>query len=188
MQGLTAEEILKGLTDRDTKVLDYIYENFFHQTKIFINQNSGSEEDAQDIYQDAILIIYQKARNENLTLNCSFSTYLFSVCRLLWLKQLKERKRKKLYIEDSGKFVELDEGITELFEYNEKQKLFQDHFKKLSYNCQKILELFLARISLKEIANILSYKSEGYVKKRKSKCKDKLVDNIKSDPEFKNIV
>ena len=188
MQEDKAEEILDGLRNRDTNVLDFIYKSFFQQIKIFINKNSGTDEDAQDIYQDAILVIYQKSKIDNLTLNCSFSTYLFSVCRLLWLKQLKERKRKKLYIEDSGKFVELDEGITELFEYNEKQKLFQDHFKKLSYNCQKILELFLARISLKEIANILSYKSESYVKKRKSKCKDKLVDNIKSDPEFKNIV
>jgi len=188
VQEFTAEEIIEGIQNRDTNVLDYVYENFFYQIKVFISKNSGSDEDAQDIYQDAILVIYQKIMRENLTLNSSFSTYLYSVCRLLWLKQLEQKKLKTMFMEDTSKFVELDDGITDVHESNIRYKLYQDHFKKLSYNCQKILELFLARIQLKEIARILGLKGDKYVKKRKHQCKEKLVSSIKSDPRFNEIV
>ncbi|MBN2175106.1 MAG: sigma-70 family RNA polymerase sigma factor [Bacteroidales bacterium] len=187
MQEFKAEEILEGLRNRNTEILDFIYDKYFYQIKVFINQNNGTEEDAKDIYQDAILIIYQKIRQNNLTLKCSFNTYLYSVCRLLWLKQLEKRKLKQVFLEESGKFIDLNEDILSIDERNERYKLYQDHFQKLSYNCQKILELFLARIQLKEIAYLLGLKSDLYVKKRKHQCKEKLIASIKNDPRFKEI-
>lgn len=188
MQEFRVDEILNGIRNRNTDVLEFIYKNYFHQIKTLINKNEGNDEDAKDIYQDAILIIYQKIAKMNLTLNCSFNTYLYSVCRLLWLKQLEKRKLKKVFLEESVKFVELEADIVSHFETNERLILFQDHFNKLSYNCQKILELFLAQIQLKEIARVLGYKSEQYVKKRKHQCKEKLIASIKNDPRYKEII
>jgi RNA polymerase sigma factor (sigma-70 family) len=188
VQEFRVEEILDGIRNRNADVLEYIYKNFYHQINVFINKNDGNDEDAKDIYQDAILVIYQKIVKKNLTLNCSFNTYLYSVCRLLWLKQLEKKKLKKSYLEESVKFIELDADIISHFEANERLKLFHDHFSKLSYNCQKILELFLAQIQLKEIARVLGYKSEQYVKKRKHQCKEKLIASIKGDPRFKEII
>ncbi len=187
MQEYKAEEIIDGLRNRDTNVLDFIYKNYFQQIKVFINNNSGSDEDAQDMYQDGVLVIYQKIKSDNLTLNCSFNTYLYSVCRLLWLKQLEKRKKSIEYAEESEKLVELDDDILKFYNSNERYVIYQDHFRKLSQNCQKILELYMARIQLKEIANILGYKSDLYVKKRKHQCKEKLVNSIKNDPRFKEL-
>ena len=188
MQEITADNIVQGLKERDTKVLDYIYENYYQQIKVFISRNRGSEEDAKDIYQDALLVIYQKATKNNLTLSCSFNTYLYSVCRLLWLKQLEQNKQQKMFTEDTNAWIELDSSILEIIELNERYVLYQDHFQKLSFSCQKVLELFLAGIPLKEIANILGFKSEQYAKKRKHLCKEKLISSIKSDPEFKYFI
>lgn len=185
MQEFTAESILQGLKEREPKVLDHIYENFYNQIKNFIIRNQGTEEDAQDIYQDALLVIYQKSVNFNLSLSCSFSTYLFSVCRLLWLKKLEQNRHLFTLAEETGTYVELDPSILEISEKNERYKLYQDHFQKLSYSCQKVLELFLAGIPLREIANILGFKSEQYAKKRKHQCKEKLITSIKGDPEFR---
>ena len=58
----------------------------------------------------------------------------------------------------------------------------------LSFNCQKILELFLAGIPVKEIARILRYRSGDYIKKRKHYCKENLVASIKKDPRYKEII
>lgn len=188
MHEFSANDILLGLKNKDTKVLDYIYENFFYQIKVFITKNNGSEEDARDLYQDALLVIYQKLTKENLVLSCSFNTYLYSVCRLLWLKQLEQRKQNKTATEDAGVFIDLDNSVLQLFETNERYRLYHEHFKRLSFSCQKVLELFLAGIPLKEIANILGFKSEQYAKKRKHMCKEKLVESIKTDPEFKKLI
>jgi RNA polymerase sigma factor (sigma-70 family) len=187
VQEYTAIELLNGLKERDTKVLDYIYDNFYYQIKVFVTKNRGSDEDARDVYQDALMVIYQKQQREKLTLTCSFSTYLYSVCRLLWLKQLERRKQSVTIAEEAGIYVEVNDNILDIFNLNEKYKLYQDHFNRLSFSCQKVLELFLAGIPLKEIANILGFKSEQYAKKRKYQCKEKLVSSIKSDPEYKKL-
>jgi RNA polymerase sigma factor (sigma-70 family) len=187
VQEYTVEAILNGIKERETQVLDFIYNNYYHQIRIFITQNQGSKEDAKDIYQDAMLVIYQKLQQNNLKLTCSFNTYLYSVSRLLWLKQLERRKLWKQFTEDAENYVNLDESIVSLFELNERYKLYQTHFKRLSFSCQKVLELFLARIPLKEIARILGFKSESYAKKRKHQCKEKLVNSIKNDPEYQEL-
>ncbi len=140
------------------------------------------------MYQDAILVIYQKLAKENLTIDSSFNTYLYSVCRLIWLKKLEKRKNEKTFFADSENFINIDGEIEDWYELNERYQLYQEHFKKLSFNCQKILELFLARIPLKEIARILGLKSEVYVKKRKHNCKERLVENIKKDPKFNSLI
>ena len=77
MQEYKVEAILSGIRDKDTNVLDFIYKSYYHQIKVFITQNQGSMEDAKDIYQDAMLVIYQKLQQNNLKLTCSFNTYLY---------------------------------------------------------------------------------------------------------------
>jgi len=187
VQEFSAENILRGIKERDTKVLTFIYDSYFQQIRAFILNNHGTIEDAQDIYQDAVLVIYQKLANDNLNLTCSFNTYLYSVCRLLWLKNLEKKRLNNLYTEDLESFVIMGEDMYAEYEMVERFKLYQDHFKKLSFGCQKVLELFLARISLKEIARILGFKNEQYAKKRKFQCKEKLIQNIQNDPKFKEI-
>jgi RNA polymerase sigma factor (sigma-70 family) len=187
VQEYTTNEISDGIKERNSVILDFIYEKFFYQIKAFIKKNSGSDEDAQDVYQDAILVIYQKLTKENLKIDCSFNTYLYSVCRLIWLKKLEKRKKELNFFADSENFINIDGEIEDWYELNERYQLYQEHFKKLSFNCQKILELFLARIPLKEIARILGLRSELYVKKRKHICKEKLVENIKKDPKYNSL-
>jgi RNA polymerase sigma factor (sigma-70 family) len=187
VQEFSVENILVGIKDRDTKVLDFVYRSYFDQIKTFIIQNQGNIEDAQDIYQDAILVIYQKLQDDALYLSCSFSTYLHSVCRLLWLKQLNKRKKAaELNIPDDD-FVILDDSLLEYQDTNERYKLYLEQFKRLSFSCQKVLELFLAGIPLREIARILGFRSEIYAKKRKHQCKEKLISNIKNDPRFHEL-
>lgn len=184
MQELTVDNILQGIKDKDTRVLDFVYDNYYQMIKSFISKNQGSEEDARDIYQDALLVIYQKSIRENLSLSCSFNTYLYSVCRLLWLKKLDNKKQQIEVPVDRDEMIELDSSIYEWSEKNERYSLYKEHFNKLSFSCQKVLELFLAGVPLKEIANILGFKSELYAKKRKHQCKEKLVNSIKGDPGF----
>ena len=181
----TVNNILQGLKDRDVKIIDFIYDNFFNQIKVFITKNHGTEEDAVDIYQDALLVIYQKQQKEILTLSCSFSTYLYSVCRLLWITQFEQKQQHQFNTIDTEIFIELDNSYIEIFELNKRYKLYQDHFNKLSFSCRKVLELFLTGVPLKEIVLILNFKNEESARKRKHQCKEKLVKSIKSDPEFK---
>ncbi len=157
----------------------------------FVKKNQGDEQDANDIFQEAIIIIYRKLKENSLVFeNIKFPSYLFSVSRLLWLKQLEKRKTEKEKINETLPFREevYDSGFYELMEKNERYGLFQKHFKELGPDCQKILQMFFDKVSLRSIAQIMGFKSEIYAKKRKFKCKELLIERIKLDPEYKKIL
>lgn len=183
----TVEAILKGLRTSDSEVLNFVYKKYFPEIRFFVIKNSGSDEDAQDVFQEAIIIIYKKLRDGVLDLSCSFKTYLYSVCRIVWLKQLEKRKIKKDGFSDNQVFVDLQEGVDEMAEEQERFKLYQKHFQTLHIDCQQIMKMFLDKVPLKEIASRMNIKSEKYLKKRKFQCKEILIKRIQNDPNFKKL-
>lgn len=191
MIGYSDEQILKGILRHDNLILQYIYKQYYYSINYFIRKNQGSEDDASDIFQEAIIIIYRKIKENDLIFEkSSFKGYLFSVCRFLWLKQLEKKRIEKEKLNDSLPYHEdlYDDNFNELVEKNERYGLYQKHFSTLSTDCQKLLQLFFEKVSLKEIAKVMGYKSEKYAKKRKFKCKELLINRIKQDAEFNKIL
>ncbi|MEA3443548.1 MAG: sigma-70 family RNA polymerase sigma factor [Bacteroidota bacterium] len=183
----TEEEVLAGVLGNSSKILQYVYKEAFPGVRRYILNNSGNDEDAKDIFQESIIIIYKKLKSKNLVLTCSLKVYLYSVCRLLWLKQLEKKRRNVEEVKVGEYLVDIEEDIFEMTEQNERYNLYRNHFEKLNKDCKKIMKLFLEKVSLKEIAKIMGY-TEKYAKKRKFKCKEALVKSIRNDNEFKEML
>lgn len=183
-------DLLNGIRRNDTIVLQYIYKNFYSNINFFIKKNSGDDDDANDIFQEAIIIIYRKLKANELVLDCSFETYLYSVCRFLWLKQLEKRKVEKEKIKDNQEYHDdiYDDSLEKVVDLNERYRLYQKHFTNLGKDCQKVLQLYFDKVPLKNIAQIMGFKSEKYAKKRKFKCKEYLIKSIKQDLEYNKIL
>jgi len=191
MIGYSDEQILKGILRHDNIILQYIYKEYYYNINYFIRKNQGSEDDASDIFQEAIIIVYRKIKENDLVFEkSSFKGYLFSVCRFLWLKQLEKRRIEKERLNETLPYQEnlYDENLVELVDKNEKYGLYQKHFITLSTDCQKLLQMFFEKIPLREIAKVMGYKSEKYAKTRKYKCKEILISRIKQDAQFKKIL
>jgi len=183
----TVEAILEGLKTSDSNVLEYVYKKYFPIVRFFVIKNSGTDEDAKDVFQEAIILIYKRLKDGSLDLTCAFKTYLYSVCRILWLRQLEKRKVRNEAITDNQVFVHLDEDIEGQFAEQEQFRIYQKHFQLLHKDCQEILQLFLKRVPLKEIAQKMNIKSDKYLKKRKYACKEALIKRIQNDPEYKRL-
>ncbi len=185
------EQILKGVLRHDNLILQYIYKQFYYKISYFVKKNQGNEDDASDVFQEAIIVIYRKLKENDLVFQkSSFAGYLFSVCRFIWLKQLEKRRIERKKLDETLPFQEnlYDENLVELVDKNERYGLYQKHFATLSTDCQKLMQLFFDKVSLREIAKIMGYKSEKYAKTRKYKCKEILIKRIKQDTEFKKIL
>ena len=183
----TVEAILEGLKANDHNVLVYIYRKYFPIVRFFVIKNSGTDEDAKDVFQEAIILIYKRLTEGSLNLTCAFKTYIYSVCRFLWLQQLEKRQIRPDGLSDSQLFVDMDKELEEQAVEQERYKLFQKHFKSLNKECQEILTLFLKKIPLKEIAQRVNIRSDKYLKKRKYECKEMLTKRIQNDPDFKKM-
>lgn len=186
MKRLTDEEIIAGLRKRDNRVLQYIYKNAFNPVKQLILNNAGSDNDAEDIFQEALIIIFKKLKDqEDFQLTAAFNTYIYSISRLLWLKNL--RNIKKIEIDP------LNRDMEERIEFEEpspvqdkdlRMAIYQRTLMKIPEDCQKILRLTAQDISSRDIARQLGFRSEGYVRKRRHFCKEYLVSKIKEDADY----
>ena len=180
--------IIDGLRNKDHEIIRYVYRNYFDSILRLIAKNSGYNEDAEDIFQDALMIVYRKLKRDELKLSCSLKTYIYAVSRNLWLQKLQGKNKSQLELEDikdeSTEPFELNENLIEYEKYN----LYQKHFLKLSKDCQKVLKLFLKKTSLKEITKIMNFNSVDYTKTRKYLCKKNLKESILNDPESRKFI
>ena len=183
----TTEAILNGIGTSNNDVLNYIYRKFFPDTCRFVENNSGTSEDARDLFQEAIIVIFRKMKTAPIVLTCNFRTYIYSVCRLLWLKKLEKRKDNLEVTKPNTVLDQQIEDVSGSYEQTEKYRLYQKHFNQLPTDCQEIMKLYLEKVSAKEIAKKLGFAGEDYVKSRKYKCKQTLILNIKSDNQFTEV-
>lgn len=183
----TTEAILDGIGMSNNDVLNYVYSKFFPDTCRFVENNSGTSEDARDLFQEAIIVIFRKMKKAPIMLTCNFRTYIYSVCRLLWLKKLEKQKDNLDIVKSDAVLDQQVEDVGESYEQTEKYRLYQKHFKQLPPDCQEIMKLYLEKVSAKEIAKKLGFAGEDYVKSRKYKCKQTLIMNIKSDNQFTEV-
>jgi RNA polymerase sigma factor (sigma-70 family) len=178
------EAIVEGLRLRSDYIINFVYREYFPLIKYLVNENSGADEDAEDIFQDGLIIIYKKITDNQLTLTSSFKTYMYSVCRNLWLQKLNKRKVVMEKISDVEEYIDLPDDIMNEIsnEEIELHRLVQLHFLSLNEDCQKVLRLFMKDVSLREIGNIMGFKTEKYAKTRKYMCKEELKRRIANDP------
>jgi RNA polymerase sigma factor (sigma-70 family) len=189
MTQYTDESILEGLKKRDREVIRYVYKEYYPTIKFLIITNSGSDTDAEDVFQDAMVIIYKKITDNKLILTSSFKTFLYSICRNLWLQRLDRKLFSYEFLENENLTDMQDSIVVEITEMeNEKYRLFQQHFLRLSEDCKKILRLFMNKVPLREIAEIMGFKTEKYAKTRKFMCKEKLKNAIINDPNCKKFL
>lgn len=173
-------ELLAGLKSRNEKILRTYYKLFYSGVRHYVLKNNGGDEDARDLFQDVLLILFQKVRSDAFILTCSLNTYLFSVSRLLWIKELNRRKHNSSTFYLLENYADIDKDIHETAEMNERLEIYRKNFESLSADCQKVLRYFIEGMSIAEITAIMGYKSEQHTKNRRYRCKLTLIKQIKN--------
>jgi DNA-directed RNA polymerase specialized sigma24 family protein len=85
------ELIISEIRKNNAAALKELYQNHYTMIVKLILSNSGTEQEAKDVYQDGVIAFYEKLQQKNFSLTCQIKTYLYAVCRRLWLKGLPKR-------------------------------------------------------------------------------------------------
>ncbi len=187
-------DYLEGLRERRTEVIESIYREYIGLVRRFVEGNSGTPEDAEDLFQDAIFVVYEKVRGEEFSLTSSFKTFFYSICRNLWLQHLNKNKRfdeRTVDVTEVEGFLPLsDDNLGEYDLFNpesERRRIYLKHFGSLSSDCQRVLSLFAKGKSIRDITKVMGYASEDYTKARKYSCKELLKKRIEGDTSYKEL-
>lgn len=184
---MSDEDYLGGLIRQDDKVLRAIYQNFAGRISHYILQKGGSAEDAKDVFQDALMVVLEKAKAPDFELSSSFYTYLFSVNKLIWYNKSRKKSRSTVTMPDDNTLKDRQDIEQALLD-REMDKVYRDNFSKLGMLCQQLLRLFFAKKNMAEIAQQLALKNEHTARTRKYRCQEKLRKLMQTDHRYKELI
>jgi len=183
---LSPQEYINGIKTGNPKVIKGIYEKYHPAIVHMVETKFGTKEDANDVFQEGLVLLYQKSQNPDFSLTSTFLTYFYAVCKNIWSNKLRKKSNKEVTL-DQNMLLMVKADTSTILEKNEKYFLYRRFFLKLGQDCQKVLDLFLQKVKMEEIMNQMGYGSISYTKKRKFLCKERLVKMIQSDPSFREL-
>jgi len=166
---LDKKNYIAGLLKHNREVIAVIYKNYAPSIQQLVVKKGGTVADARDVFQDALMIIYQKAKEENFELTSQFHTFLYSIARFVWDRKRKKMANNTMTIPADDRYIS-EEDIEQDLINRERNKLFQDCFTKLGVFCQQILQLFYNQKSMAEITQEMKLKNEHTARNRKYRC------------------
>src|ERR1700742_3401771 len=89
----TENELFEGLRRGDSSAFRKVYVLHFNMVNYLIVKNNGREEDAHDIFQEAMVALFEQLSSGKFEQRSSLKTWIYAVCRNKWLKQLEKQKR-----------------------------------------------------------------------------------------------
>lgn len=159
---------------RDEVALEYLYQTHWPIILQMVKVNSGSKEEAEDLYQESILDFLEKLWQKKLVLSCKLGSYIYSICRNKWLYHLRGRP----------KFIDVEEYVELEFETDDPmdketelpdEKVINAAINDLGEPCRSLLiGYYYENLSMQQLADKLQYKSENVAKQQKFRCKDRL--------------
>ncbi len=179
---------IEGLANNDSAIIQSIYKKFVPKVVSYIRNNSGDGDQAQDVVQEIMILLFNQAKAKKLQLSCPFDAYFFLLCKRKWLNELKKSSSKGVTIDED--FLSVNEPTAEMVSqteiFDEKQQLFDAMFQKLGEKCQELLKLSFTIKSMEEVAEKLQV-TYGYVRKKKSLCTGQLTQWIQESSRFKSL-
>lgn len=165
------KQLLEALVSNDRFAIEKIYRENFPPIRAFIVKNSGYADDAKDVFQEAMIVLFEKAKLNSFVLTCQIKTYLFSVSRRLWLKKLHRDGKFNYVTESLTETVAVEDEMEAHEKRNEEMGLMEAALAKIGEPCKSILEAFyIQKKSMPEIAEAFEYTNADNAKTQKYKC------------------
>ncbi|MEM9820564.1 MAG: sigma-70 family RNA polymerase sigma factor [Bacteroidota bacterium] len=182
MKQRSSEEIVNGLRSTSqvevNDTMHYLYERMYPTVQKLILNNKGNQEEVPDVFQDGLVILYKLALQGKIDQDTKVEGYLYSICRNLWLKELKKKKRTTSLTEEM-QAIPVEDLSIKYYISGEQKVLFEKLLSQLGDDCYQLLtHFYFEKRRMKEIVELMDFSSEQVAKNKKSKCMKKLRELI----------
>jgi RNA polymerase sigma factor (sigma-70 family) len=177
-----------GWKARKEELVSMLYKKLYKKINFYVISNSGLSEDAEDVFQDALIVLLDKIDAGTLRLSCAIETFFFSVCKNLWFHRLANMQKSKHFQE----YMTFDQAKASVSSdsydmHDELLRLMRYHFSRLDEKSRQTLDLYMSGTPNKETTALMGYRNKDYAKTRKFICKEKLKSLIINDPAYKRL-
>ncbi len=176
----TDQDLLKDLATGNRSATEKVYVDNYPIIINWIKTNGGTEADAADIYQEAMIVLYEKAQNEEFRLACKVGTYLFAISKNLWYKKIQSLQKQPGFLpEDAGADESTDWAYEDDIKAHHERELHYEQLgsalDQLGEPCRSLLKAFYQYDkNMQEIAAEFGYTNPDNAKTQKYKCLNRL--------------
>jgi RNA polymerase sigma factor (sigma-70 family) len=163
--------LLQGLANEDKSSIERIYREHYNMVQSLVVNNNGSTDDAADIFQESMIVLFEKVKAGGFELHCQLKTFIYAVSRRLWLKKLNQQSRYSIGSDNIEEVVSVDEDM-EVHENRQKEfNLMEMAMSKIGEPCKSLLEAYyLQKKQMQAIAADFGYTNADNAKTQKYKC------------------
>jgi RNA polymerase sigma factor (sigma-70 family) len=169
-------QYIEALRHNDQRLIHDIYKQYAHHALRWVTQHNGTADDAQDVFQEAVLALYDKAQNPDFVLTCPIGAILHVIYSRKWIDRLRQKKRESVVRleEDLRYTTEITPDVLTLAEETlaeaaDQQRLARA-FEQISELCRQLLSMLSEGISATDTANKLELNSVNTLYRRKNAC------------------
>lgn len=174
----TNAEIIRGILAGDQRIVNHLYEVEFPTVVRYIKRNSGNQDIAKDVFQDALLVLIEKVYHHHLELSCPVGNYLFSICRRQWSSHLRKNKRSKTLVDN---YIGINDNFSSIGDDNflDNFELVENAIERMGDRSKQLLECFYYKnMSWDEIARKLGYSNAASARNQKYKCLERIRKSV----------
>ena len=169
-------DFINGIKHDNQALLNVFYKMHFNSVHHLVIQNGGDEQEAKDVYQEGVIVLYEKIRDNKLVLTSSLKTFLYSICRNLWLKQLQRKEKYIGKLEEHEEFFIVEEE--EVKDFNDESNQFEGMKQamiKLGEPCKSLItDYYINDLSMHQMTEKFGYTNADNTKNQKYKCMNRL--------------
>ncbi len=168
---LNEQALLKGLAQNDSKSVETLYKSHFTMIQHFVENNNGSFDDARDVFQEAMIALYEKVQLDSFVLTCQIKTYLFSICKHLWLKRLQQMGKYSSPLSENEESISIELDMGQIEKKDAAFAIMDRALNSLGEPCKSLLEgYYLNKKGMQELASQFGYTNADNAKNQKYKC------------------
>ncbi len=165
------QKYIDALINNDLVLIEELYQKFSGKIKWMILRNNGDEMDAADIFQEALLSIFNKAKTGDFNLTCPFEAFLLMICKSKWINELNKIKSQGVTFMDTDGYNDIAQDsfrdADECLQRDARKELPAEKIEELGEGCKQFLRLSWSGKAMDEAASILNV-TYGYARKKKS--------------------
>lgn len=178
-------EIINELKGENNQAFGQLYKAYFGMVQRFVIKNSGRTEDAEDIFQDTLLVLVEKLKQDDFYLTASIKTYIMAIAKNLWFKHLRTAYREVEFSEQHDRqfFEDINQAIEDEKTYWNK---LQNYLEQITTHCQHLIrKMFFQSESIEQIQKEYGYSSKHNAQNQKHKCVEQ-IRRVKQEDERKD--
>jgi len=145
------------------------------QVTSLVLRNNGTLDDAEDVLQDAVVVLWERVRAGRFAYAAKLETFVFATARNLWLRRLARTRREVPGLPPDDHTADESDSTLDRMVETEEAALVQEALERLGEPCKSLLLLFYwEERTMGEIAAELGFANADTVKSKKYQCKKAL--------------